>query len=126
MIFISCSFDPFSKPYGQLAQELFDEYGIDAYIAEHPEPGSLPDILRAKLKQSEALVALVTTQDSPWQQTEITWASEFNIPIYGIVQTGENVVYPPCPTLTKSWSSARGPSSSGREAVILKEPAAGG
>ena len=88
MIFISCSFDPFSMPYGELAHSLFVQYGVEAYIAEHPAPGSLPDILKTKVQQSEALVALVTEQESLWQQTEITWASDLDKPIYGIVQEG--------------------------------------
>lgn len=88
MIFISCSFDPFSKSYGETVRSLFQQYGVDAYIAEHPAPGALPDVLKSYVKQSDALVALVTDQESPWQQTEITWANEFNTPIYGIVQEG--------------------------------------
>ena len=91
MIFISCSFDPFSMPYGEFARSLFLQYGVDAYIAEHPASGSLPDILKTKVQQSEVLVALVTEQESAWQQSEITWANEFNKPIYGIVQEGITV-----------------------------------
>ena len=58
MIFISCSFDPYSKKYGKMAHSLFQQYGVDAYIAEHPEPGALVDVLKAKVQASEALVAV--------------------------------------------------------------------
>ena len=74
MIFISCSFDPIALPNGEFVQSLFEEYDIQAYIAEHPEAEPLPTFLKSKIIESEALVALITEQESPWQQTEITWA----------------------------------------------------
>ena len=64
-----CSFDPFSMPYGQFIQSLFQEYGVDAYIAEHPASGSLPEVLKSYVTRSDALVALITKQESPWQHT---------------------------------------------------------
>ena len=88
MIFISCSFDPFSKSYGETVGSIFQQYGVDAYIAEHPDSGALPDVLKSYVQKSDALVALVTAQESAWQQTELTWAHEFNKPVYGIVQEG--------------------------------------
>lgn len=88
MIFISCSFDPYSKKYGKMAHSLFQQYGVDAYIAEHPEPRSLVNVLKTKVQEAEALVALVTDKESPWQQTEITWAHDMGKPVYGIVQDG--------------------------------------
>lgn len=91
MIFISCSFDPFSMPYGENAAQLFQQYGVDAYIAKHPEAGSLPNILKSKVRESEAVVALVTDNESLWQQSEITWAEQFGKPVFGIVQRGVNV-----------------------------------
>ncbi len=91
MIFISCSFDPFSMPYGEFIHSLFQQYGVDAYIAKHPASGSLPEVLKSYVQKSEAMVALVTQQESPWQQTEITWAYDFSRPVYGIVQEGIDV-----------------------------------
>lgn len=88
MIFISCSFDPSSMPYGQFVRSLFVQHGIDAYIAGHAAPMGLPEYLRTIVQQSEAVVALITDKDSPWQQTEITWAHDFKKPIFGIVQEG--------------------------------------
>lgn len=88
MLFISCSFDPFSMPYGELVRSLFEQYDVDAYIAKHPDSGALPDLLKSYVQKSEALVALVTEQESAWQQTELTWAHDLRRPIYGIVQEG--------------------------------------
>lgn len=88
MIFISCSFDPFSMPYGEFIHSLFQQYGVDAYIAKHPASGSLPEVLKSYVQRSDAVVALVTEQESPWQQTEITWAHDLVKPVYGIVQAG--------------------------------------
>lgn len=91
MIFISCSFDPFSMPYGEQVFSLFEEYGVKAYLAKHPASGPLPQVLKSDIERADALVALVTDRVSRWQETEITWAHDLKKPIYGIVQKDATV-----------------------------------
>ncbi len=85
MTSISCSFDSYSIPYTEAIRSLFINNDIDAYIAKHTTLESLPNYLKTKEQQSEAAVALITASGSPWQQTNIIWAFEFNRPVYGIV-----------------------------------------
>lgn len=90
-IFISCSFDPETKNIAGSVKNIFEQNRIDVCISGQAEAKSLPESIRDKIRNSEALLTLITEKHSNWVQNEIGIAYDAGKPVYGIVQKGVKV-----------------------------------
>lgn len=87
-MFISCSFDPFSKTIADWVQATFKENGIDVHISGQVEAKPLPESVKEKIRASEAMVTIITDRFSAWVQNEIGIAYDAGKPVYALVQEG--------------------------------------
>ncbi|NVM55780.1 MAG: TIR domain-containing protein [Candidatus Helarchaeota archaeon] len=72
-------------------KSIFEQSKIDACISGQAEAKSLPESIRDKIRNSEALLTLITEKHSNWVQNEIGIAYDANTPVYAIVQKGVRV-----------------------------------
>lgn len=80
-VFISCKFDKESIAIARLLKSKLKEYKINAIISDNPTSKSVAKRIRIDIKESSALVAIVT-ENIPWIHNEIGMAYANKIPIY--------------------------------------------
>lgn len=80
-IFISCKFDEESRAIARLLKSKLKRYKINAIISDNPSSKSVAERIRIDIKESSALVAIVTENIS-WVHNEIGMAYANKIPIY--------------------------------------------
>ena len=91
MIFISCSFDPYPKALAKWIRQSLADRGIDAYISRGMEAKPLPEHLRERIHECEALLAVLTEEKCDWVQNEIAIAYSVSKPVYAVVKEGLEV-----------------------------------
>jgi len=86
MIFISCSFDKYTKGLADWIKSQLANNGIKAYLSGQMEARSLASTIKEKITSSEAMLVIITEKHSAWVQNEIGIAYKADVPIYALVQ----------------------------------------
>jgi len=72
-------------------QNALKANGIDAFVSGQLEARPLPELIKSKIRESEAFLVLVTEKSSDWVQNEIGIAYDAGKPVYALVQKGVRV-----------------------------------
>jgi hypothetical protein len=85
-VFVSFNFE--DRRLAEWVQYFLSESGLEPYLAGEPESKSLAEHIKAKIKESEALLSIITSKKSAWVQNEIALAYGFGVPVYAVAEKG--------------------------------------
>jgi nucleoside 2-deoxyribosyltransferase len=89
-VFLSCSFDPASKPSVDWVDRKLRAFGLQTHVANMPTSETVVTKVLADIKSRDILAAVITNSDAPWVYNEIGMAYALNKPIIAFFEQGVN------------------------------------
>lgn len=96
-VFVSCRYAQEDIEIVDHFVEIIKSHGFDLFIADWPEPRSVPQKVRSHIRNRDGLIAIMTkmpeypTRTSDWIQNEVGMAFAFDKPILAFVEMGISI-----------------------------------
>jgi hypothetical protein len=91
-VFLSLRFDDeFNRKLAEKVRNELRHYGLECVIAGDLTRAPPPEVIRSTILACDALLAIITPNESDWIQNEIGIAYAGDMPVYALVQEGVKV-----------------------------------